>query len=119
MTTDTPKCELCGDSMPAGEEMFKYHGYSGPCPRPLLPKSDTSFTEAHEHNVGSVSEPHYVVDSKHVERIEGRLKAVQEERDMALEWLWNHVKEIDRYILPSGEEEDCPLLIKEFIEKQK
>ena len=25
-------CELCGEPMPAGEEMFKYHGYSGPCP---------------------------------------------------------------------------------------
>lgn len=26
------KCELCGEYMPRGEEMFKYHGYSGPCP---------------------------------------------------------------------------------------
>jgi hypothetical protein len=25
-------CELCGLPMPEGEEMFKYHGYSGPCP---------------------------------------------------------------------------------------
>lgn len=30
------KCEICGEPMPAGEEMFKYHGYSGPCPKPLL-----------------------------------------------------------------------------------
>ncbi|MDO8596620.1 MAG: hypothetical protein Q7R45_08350 [Sulfuricaulis sp.] len=30
-------CELCGDPMPAGEEMFKYHGYSGDCPKPPLP----------------------------------------------------------------------------------
>lgn len=30
------KCELCGEPMPAGEEMFKYHGYSGPCPKPPL-----------------------------------------------------------------------------------
>jgi hypothetical protein len=28
-----PNCELCGEPMPAGEEMFKYHGYSGPCPK--------------------------------------------------------------------------------------
>lgn len=27
-----PTCALCGKPMPAGEEMFKYHGYSGPCP---------------------------------------------------------------------------------------
>jgi len=26
------KCALCGEAMPAGEEMFKYHGHSGPCP---------------------------------------------------------------------------------------
>jgi hypothetical protein len=36
-TSDTPNCELCGEPMPAGEEMFKYHGYSGPCPKPPLP----------------------------------------------------------------------------------
>ncbi|WP_291854769.1 hypothetical protein [Bradyrhizobium sp.] len=27
-------CTLCGAPMPAGEEMFKFHGYSGPCPKP-------------------------------------------------------------------------------------
>ncbi len=32
--TDIPKCVLCGEPMPQGEEMFKYHGYSGPCPKP-------------------------------------------------------------------------------------
>jgi hypothetical protein len=31
-------CELCGEPMPEGEEMFKYHGYSGPCPKPPLEK---------------------------------------------------------------------------------
>jgi len=25
-------CKLCGKPMPEGEEMFNYHGYSGPCP---------------------------------------------------------------------------------------
>lgn len=33
---DAPKCELCGEPMPPGEEMFKFHGYSGPCPKPPL-----------------------------------------------------------------------------------
>lgn len=32
------KCELCGEPMPKGEQMFKYHGYSGSCPKPPLPK---------------------------------------------------------------------------------
>ena len=36
--SERPKCELCGESMPAGEEMFKYHWYSGDCPKPPLPK---------------------------------------------------------------------------------
>ena len=30
------KCQLCGHPMPSGEEMFFYHGYSGPCPGPPL-----------------------------------------------------------------------------------
>lgn len=33
-------CQLCGEPMPAGEEMFKYHGYSGPCPKPPLPPAN-------------------------------------------------------------------------------
>lgn len=28
------KCEICGQPMPEGEEMFRYHGFSGPCPKP-------------------------------------------------------------------------------------
>jgi hypothetical protein len=32
------KCELCGEPMPPGEMMFKYHGYSCPCPKPPLPR---------------------------------------------------------------------------------
>lgn len=35
---DESKCELCGEPMPPGETMFKFHGYSGPCPKPPLPK---------------------------------------------------------------------------------
>lgn len=43
--TDTPsaspRCSICGEPMPPGEEMFKMHGYSGhgysgDCPRPPL-----------------------------------------------------------------------------------
>lgn len=30
------ECELCGHPMPAGETMFKFHGFSGPCPGPPL-----------------------------------------------------------------------------------
>src|SRR5665811_61373 len=38
MSEPTGKCEVCGEPMPAGEEMFKYHGYSGDCPKPPLPR---------------------------------------------------------------------------------
>jgi hypothetical protein len=30
---EAPTCGLCGKPMPPGEEMFNYHGYSGPCPK--------------------------------------------------------------------------------------
>lgn len=40
-------CELCGEPMPAGEEMFKYHGSSGPCPKPPLPAGAPKFEPQH------------------------------------------------------------------------
>jgi hypothetical protein len=30
----TATCNICNQPMPEGEEMFNYHGYSGPCPPP-------------------------------------------------------------------------------------
>lgn len=36
--SEIPTCAVCGEPMPPGEEMFKYHGYSGPCPKLPLPK---------------------------------------------------------------------------------
>ncbi len=38
-TKSVSVCELCGEPMPVGEEMFKYHGYSGPCPKPSFTTS--------------------------------------------------------------------------------
>jgi hypothetical protein len=35
-------CELCHQPMPEGEEMFRYHGYSGPCP--AKPSADSTGT---------------------------------------------------------------------------
>ena len=32
---EIPVCGLCGYPMPEGEENFHYHGYSGPCPKPV------------------------------------------------------------------------------------
>lgn len=36
----TAVCELCGEPMPLGEQMFKFHGFSGDCPKPPLPPHD-------------------------------------------------------------------------------
>lgn len=46
---DVARCNLCGEPMPAGEEMFKFHGYSGPCPKPPLPPKRQA--EPHEDDV--------------------------------------------------------------------
>ena len=39
--SEISKCVLCGEPMPRGEEMFKFHGYSGPCPKASLPSPPT------------------------------------------------------------------------------
>jgi hypothetical protein len=44
MSEPTGKCELCGEPMPPGEEMFRYHGYSCDCPKPPLPRPDPAQT---------------------------------------------------------------------------
>ena len=36
--SDEGRCDVCGEPMPPGEEMFRMHGYSGPCPKPPLPR---------------------------------------------------------------------------------
>ncbi len=33
MSDEKSLCQICGEPMPDGEEMFNYHGYSGPCPK--------------------------------------------------------------------------------------
>lgn len=38
-------CEVCGEPMPKGEESFRYHGYSGDCPKPPLPKLKQDWEE--------------------------------------------------------------------------
>lgn len=52
----TAVCELCGEPMPPGEQMFKFHGYSGPCPKPPLPKAAPDFQAAFKHALMSLSD---------------------------------------------------------------
>lgn len=49
-------CELCGDPLPEFETMFKYHGYSGPCPRPPLPKKEKPTYEQLESQLTAVKD---------------------------------------------------------------
>lgn len=51
-------CRICGESMPVGEEMFYFHGYSGPCPKPPLPVSRTA---CEGYKMIEIEEPHYIV----------------------------------------------------------
>ncbi len=39
-------CQLCGEPMPENEQMFKFHGYSGPCPKPPLPRKQSDLEAA-------------------------------------------------------------------------
>jgi hypothetical protein len=43
-------CDICGEPMPENEQMFKFHGYSGPCPKPplLQPHQQRVVTEKKE-----------------------------------------------------------------------
>jgi hypothetical protein len=42
MTIEVARCTFCGEPMPEGEQMFKFHGYSGDCPKPPLPRATFS-----------------------------------------------------------------------------
>lgn len=105
--SDKPRCELCGEPMPDGEEMFKYHGYSGLCPKPPLPRSGTPRTDAAlltrnqgTREVFDAHEPYfawtdYWALGEHAKKLERELKLACEERDRykadseALDWLLN------------------------------
>lgn len=52
MSDDLSKCELCGEPLPDGETMFKFHGYSGPCPKPPMPKANDDLVERLNGNSG-------------------------------------------------------------------
>jgi len=50
--SETNRCGLCGEPMPEGEEMFKFHGYSGPCPKPPLARpAKKSYEQLERENV--------------------------------------------------------------------
>lgn len=72
------KCGLCGEPMPAGEEMFKFHGYSGPCPKPPLPPKPSQVRMVWVHREGGENDPLAKVVIK-VEDEHGQLHTLGEE----------------------------------------
>jgi hypothetical protein len=51
-------CEVCGEPMPLGEEMFKYHGYSGKCPKPPLKREGKPTNEELESELATIRADH-------------------------------------------------------------
>lgn len=49
MTNLPARCELCGEPMPPGEAMFKFHGFSGPCPKPPLQRDAVKVVIEYRH----------------------------------------------------------------------
>ena len=47
-------CEICGEPMPEGEDVFKFHGYSGPCPKPSLQQDTFEKYLARAENEGVI-----------------------------------------------------------------
>jgi hypothetical protein len=78
-------CQLCGEPMPKGEEMFSYHGYSGDCPKPPLTKMQRGSDKyiAWLRWVGNTDDPHrhlQICDSD----AEGSFKVYRQDPDF--EW---------------------------------
>lgn len=48
------RCKLCGHLMPPGEEMFFYHGLSGPCPGPPLLKEEKKLINLTENQIRTI-----------------------------------------------------------------
>jgi hypothetical protein len=85
------KCEICGEPMPPGEEMFKFHGYSSQCPKPPLPIPPTvnwkERAEAAEQRVAALESGYARELSIHAElqqKLTGYKEAFQREHAMRL-----------------------------------
>ena len=87
---ETMKCELCGEPMPQGEEMFKFHGYSGPCPAPPLPRKPSEVEQLRAELAAARAEVeklkrHAVLREIDCANEMARANAAEEERDRMAE----------------------------------
>jgi len=80
-----------GEPMPQGEQMFKYHGYSGPCPKPPIPRThNENYVAWAKYDNGTIklcdsdSSRAFPVYKEHeIERLKRELADKQEELDCA------------------------------------
>lgn len=111
---EQPLCELCGEPMPKGEEMFKYHGYSGNCPKP--PKQDATKKNYRDKiaeiiwrnqpaKANGLDEAYKIAD-KILEVLADREKKMLEFVVPSLGFLVDHKGNLYRAIGPCGEIED-------------
>lgn len=65
-------CELCGHPMPAGEEMFRFHGYSCECPKPaqFLTAEDGEFNGNVPDEVEASRPPIAATDGREVDWVD-------------------------------------------------
>jgi len=88
--------------MPPGEEMFKYHGFSGDCPKPPLPKPISS--ESPEGFCGTCGFDPYQLQAEiatrgdTITRLRTELADMTRERDHA-----NGLLELEREILDTAQ----------------
>ena len=70
--SEIAKCTICGEPMPEGESMFKYHGYSGACPKPplLKPHEQRVVTEKAELDIKATALSNFIVTSPQFETLD-------------------------------------------------
>jgi len=90
-------CQLCGEPMPEGEEMFNYHGYSGPCPKPPLqkPATRTAAILLSEYRVSRIGH----LECRH---LTGHPDALPSQRK---DWRCDLCKQADEFMQPANSEE--------------
>lgn len=86
-----PLCQLCGEQMPKGEEMFNYHGFSGSCPKPLADQSASMNDNEDEpyliamnaYHAGSTGQPGKTIHTGTVKEWTDRIEALITKRVIA------------------------------------
>lgn len=92
------KCNLCGEPMPEGEEMFKYHGYSSPCPKPPLPKPSRN-----ERIVTAIKK-----------FVEGCATIRGDETDKPVDWTTNHNQAIALVLTQLSDPQETGTMLSEI-----